>query len=80
MTRLNKVKKLEERIAPSYFGFSGNAGVSGDAHVGNHVDSSASANVSVSASSGWVNPLLLMRALEQNGLEGSISLDSGVKY
>jgi hypothetical protein len=78
MTRLNKVKKLEERIAPSMLGLGVhlNANASGDVG-GISVDSHATANVHASASSGWANPLLYVRALEQQGLiESSANLES----
>ena len=86
MTRLNKVRKLEERIAPSFFGLGANIGLSSDAsadaggHSG-HVDSQAGANVNVSASAGWVNPLHYIRALEQHGLiETSANVDAASSF
>jgi hypothetical protein len=93
MTRLNKVKQLEERIAPSFIGFSGNAQASANSNLsanayGNHVDSNASANVDASASAsahggGWINPLLLLRALQQHGLvdaSSTIEISNNVAY
>lgn len=83
MTRLNKVKKLEDRIAPSMFGLGVNLGVSSDVSGGfssGHVDSQAGANVHVAAS-GWANPLHYIRALEQSGLiESSASVDAAGNF
>ena len=87
MTRLNKIQKLEDRIAPSMFAFGGNfhLGSNINANVNGHslaqVDTQASANVNASAhSGGWVHPALI-GATVQTGLESTIDLIPGVlKY
>lgn len=84
MTRLSKVKKLEERIAPSMFAFGSSTNFSGSASgdvnghsLDSHAAANANANANASASVGWINPLLLRAALLQHGLvDASANIDT----